>query len=56
LLENLESAPYIGVDSEWRMTLSPLDKASPALLQLSSENEVFLVDLVSLKNSQELDD
>ena len=31
-LEILEQEKYIGVDSEWRMTMSPLQKSMPALL------------------------
>jgi hypothetical protein len=47
--------PYVGIDSEWRPALTMFDKSRPAILQLSGENEAFIVDLISLANSEELD-
>ncbi len=47
---------YIGVDSEWRPALIKHDEAKPALFQISGSKVAFLVDLVSLRNSKQLDD
>lgn len=53
-LDCLLSEPYIGVDSEWRPSLTKFHITAPALLQISGANVAFLVDLVSLKDSREL--
>jgi hypothetical protein len=41
----------VGMDSEWRPQMTKFDMMRPALLQLSDENDSFLIDLISLANS-----
>jgi hypothetical protein len=55
-LSILMSEEFIGVDSEWRPQLTQFHKTAPSLLQISGEKNGFLIDLVSLKKSQILDD
>ena len=45
----------VGMDSEWRPTLSKYDGTRPALFQLSDANTAYLIDLVALANSPVLD-
>jgi hypothetical protein len=48
--------PYIGVDSEWRPTLTKFHKTKGiGLFQISGQKVCFLVDMAALKNSIELD-
>ena len=47
---------YIAVDSEWRLSRSKHDNVKPSLLQLSSQTQVFLVDLISLQESKRFND
>lgn len=54
-LNALLDEPYIGVDSEWRPSLTKFHKTYPALLQISGAKGVFLVDFVSLRDNVELD-
>ena len=56
VLAQLIGAPMVGMDSEWRPVISPFDPMRPALLQLSSEKEAYLIDLVSLAGNKELDE
>ena len=55
VLAQLIGAPMVGMDSEWRPVISPFDPMRPALLQLSSEKEAYLIDLISLAGNKELD-
>lgn len=55
-LSILLNEEFIGVDSEWRPQLTQFHKTAPSLLQISGEKDGFLIDLVSLKKSQVLDD
>ena len=55
VLAKLIGAPMIGMDSEWRPVISPFDPMRPALLQLSSETDAYLIDLVALAGNKELD-
>lgn len=55
-LNALLTEPYIGVDSEWRPSLTKFHKTCPSLFQISGEKCAFLIDLVSLKESKPLDD
>ena len=56
VLAKLIGAPMVGMDSEWRPVISPFDPMRPALLQLSSETDAYLIDLVALSGNKELDD
>jgi ribonuclease D len=53
LIDSLIDEPLIGVDSEWKSHNSFFK--GPALLQLSSEKTVYLIDLLRLKNNKNLD-
>ena len=54
-LHSLIGKELVGMDSEWRPQMTKFDIMRPALLQLSDEYNAFLIDLVSLANSQILD-
>ena len=49
LFKELYNSKYIGIDTEWRSA------KSPAILQISNKNCAYLVDLIALGNSKELD-
>lgn len=50
------TAKLVGVDSEWKMHINVKEKdKGPAVLQLASQSEAFLIDLHSLAKSKELD-
>ena len=56
-MEVLVGQKMIGVDSEWRPQMSKQHKTKGiALLQIAGFNEVFLVDLIALRNSKKLDE
>lgn len=55
-LSILKKEPYIGVDSEWRCVLTNFNKTKVSLLQIGGEKEIFLIDMVALESSLELDD
>jgi 3'-5' exonuclease len=55
-LDALLVEPYIGVDSEWRPSLTKFHHTAPALFQISGAAASFLVDLVSLRDSKELNE
>ena len=42
----------VGMDSEWRPVISPFDPMRPALLQLSSDTDAYLIDLVALSGNK----
>ena len=50
-LAKLFGKSVVGIDAEWRPNLTRFIKTRSALLQLSSETDVFLVDLLSLHGS-----
>lgn len=54
-LEILFNEELIGVDSEWRPQLTQYHKTAPSLFQISGSQNAFLIDLVSLRKSQALD-
>lgn len=54
-LDVLLDEQYIGVDSEWRPSLSKFHKTYPSLFQISGARATFLIDFVSLRDSTELD-
>jgi len=54
-LKKLIGKPIVGMDSEWRPTMTKFDSMRPALLQLSDEKTAYLVDLVALAASPLLD-
>lgn len=54
-LRKLIGKPIIGMDSEWRPTLSKMGSTRPALFQLSDESTAYLIDLVALADSPLLD-
>lgn len=56
LLKSLIGKEMVGMDSEWRPTMTKFDNMRPALLQLSDENNAYLIDLVSLASNPVLDD
>ena len=45
----------VGIDSEWRPPLGKFEQTRPGILQISSVTTVYLIDLVSLANSKDLD-
>lgn len=51
----LKGSEFVGMDSEWRPTMTKFNKMRPALLQLSNDSNAFLIDLVALANSTVLD-
>lgn len=55
LLE-LVGQPVIGLDAEWRPNLTKFIKTYPAILQVSSETRVFLIDLVALNGCTKLNE
>ena len=55
-LRSLIGKPIIGMDSEWRPTMTKFDNMRPALLQLSDENTAYLIDLVALAANHVLDE
>ena len=55
LLDRLQGAPMIGMDSEWRPTVKPFAEQRLAIFQLSSETDAFVIDLISLANNSALD-
>ena len=54
-LRKLIGKPIVGMDSEWRPTMTKFDSMRPALLQLSDETTAYLVDLVALAANPLLD-
>lgn len=54
-LDQLLTEQYIGVDSEWRPSMAKFHKTYPAIFQISGGKTAFLIDFVSLKNSDQLD-
>lgn len=56
LLQKMVGSQFIGVDSEWRLSRSKHDNIKPSLLQLSSQSQVFLVDLISLQENKRFND
>jgi len=56
VLEELIGAEMIGMDSEWRPSISPFDVERPGLLQLSSAKAAYLIDLVAFANHKGLDE
>jgi len=55
ILRSLTGKDMVGMDSEWRPQMTKFDVMRPALLQLSDENNAYLIDLIALANSQVLD-
>ena len=55
LLDRLQGAPMIGMDSEWRPTVKPFAEQRLAIFQLSSETDSYVIDLIALANSEALD-
>ena len=45
----------VGIDSEWRPPLGKFEQTRPGILQISSVTTVYLIDLVTLANSKDLD-
>jgi len=56
LLKKLNGKPMIGMDSEWRPTMTKFDNMRPALLQLADETDGYLIDLVALASNPVLDE
>lgn len=55
ILRSLTGKDMVGMDSEWRPQMTKFDVMRPALLQLSDEQNAYLIDLIALANSQVLD-
>lgn len=51
LLKTLFGKDMVGMDSEWRPQMTKFDTMRSALLQLSDEQNSFLIDLISLSSS-----
>lgn len=47
-LDVLLKEPYIGVDAEWRPSITRFHVTKPSLFQISGEKIVFLIDFISL--------
>ena len=47
--------PLIGMDSEWRPNIKPFSVERIATLQLSSDTDAFIIDLIALGASPLLD-
>lgn len=51
--------PFVGIDAEWKCSaVNAFDKnvyRGPAILQLSSDTDVLLVDIIGLRDNKELD-
>ncbi len=56
MVQLLKCEPYIGVDTEWRPTLTKFHQVSVSIMQLSGVKNGFIVDLLSLKYSDKLDE
>jgi len=56
LAEPLLDMPLIGIDSEWRPALVKFNHTNVALLQIGNTQNVYLIDMVALKESQVLDE
>ena len=52
----LLEATNLGIDCEWRPSLVKFNKTSIALLQIGDKKDVFLIDMVALKESEALDE
>jgi len=50
-LSALIGKPVIGLDAEWRPNLTKFIKTRSALLQISCDSDVYLVDLLALEGS-----
>ncbi len=46
---------YIGVDSEWRPSITTFHKTKVALFQISGAKVTFLIDFVALGDNELLD-
>jgi ribonuclease D len=55
MLSELMNSPYIGMDCEWKPTYQRGAQARPALMQISNKTSAFLIDMVALAKSKELD-
>jgi ribonuclease D len=55
-LDVLLSEPYIGVDSEWRPSLTKFHTTYPALFQISGAKDCFLIDFVAFRDSPHIDE
>ena len=51
LLQNLIGKAIIGVASEWKVSFLESQRVRPALLQMSDEKTVYLIDMVALAES-----
>ena len=51
LLKSLIGKEYVGMDSEWRPTMTKFDNMRPALLQLADDKTAYLIDLVALASN-----
>jgi hypothetical protein len=50
------SGEVIGIDCEWRPSIVKFQKFKVSIIQLACEDQVFLVDLLALNMSEELDE
>lgn len=55
-LSQLIGKPLIGLDQEWKPTMTKFDRERPGVLQLSDDKVAYLVDMVKLASSKVLDD
>jgi predicted acyl esterase len=55
-MSKLLGQKYVGIDSEWRAQMMHFHQINGvALLQLGGYNDGFLVDMISLRDNEELD-
>ena len=56
MLKDLVGSSMIGIDTEWRPTLTQFEEViRPGLIQLSNENTAYLIDIVNLNKNPALD-
>ena len=55
-LSTLIGKPVIGMDQEWKPSMTKFESERPGLLQLSDDKQAYLIDMVALAGSQALND
>jgi predicted acyl esterase len=55
-MSKLLGQKYVGIDSEWRAQMVHFHQSNGvAILQLGGYNDGFLIDMISLRDNEELD-
>lgn len=53
-IHKLKQKSVVGIDCEWKPAISKYHHKGAALLQIGDREDIFLIDLVSLSNSEKL--